>query len=103
MRYSDMRAHLADTTKKGKLRKRAAKALSGVMQPPATPARPVTGLDEHGFTSADRQGNVYQLHAGGDMTMRERRRAIRFGRGGIEPMRSRIQRTKRRRRTGGVT
>jgi hypothetical protein len=102
MRYSDMRAHNEDRTKKGNLTKRAAKALATVRVPPATPTRPVTGLDEHGQAAGDLNGNVYLKHSQGYMSMREVRRANRFGRFDTQPMRSRIQRSKRKQRTGGV-
>ena len=103
MKYSIMRGHLADVTAKGNLKKRAAQALSGVTQPPPTPARVNTGLDANGFASGDRQGNVYLMHSGKPMGLRSLRRAMRFGnRGGVKPLRSRIQRQSRKRRTGGV-
>lgn len=77
--------------------------LDAATQPPPTPPRPVTGLDEAGYTSADRDGRNWRAHLQtGYMSMREQRRANRFGRYGTQPLRSRIQRTKRRTRTGGV-
>jgi hypothetical protein len=65
-------------------------------QPPATPPTPVTG------ERADWQGNVYAAHSGKASTLREMRRGKRFGTGTIQAMRSRIQRTQRKTRTGGV-
>lgn len=81
--------------------------LDATRQPPPTPPRPVTGLDEAGYTSADRDGRNWQARlqtgtmAGGG-GMRMQRRINRFGRYGTQPLRSRIQRTKRKTRTGGV-
>lgn len=95
MRYSEMRGHLADRTKKGTLRKRAKDALATVHVPPATPT--VTTGERGDF-----QGNVYTMHAGKPATQREARRGNKSGRYGIQPMRSRIQRLRRRQRTGGV-
>jgi hypothetical protein len=70
--------------------------LSQTTQPPPTPRRAPTG--ERG----DFQGNVYALHSGKPMSPREMRRSKRTGRDGIKFMRSRIQRTRRKQRTGGV-
>ena len=62
-----------------------------------TPRRAPTG------NRADYQGNVYLQHKRQSVTIRETRRANKFGRnGGIQPFRSRIQRQTRKRRTGGV-
>jgi hypothetical protein len=79
--------------------------LDATKQPPATPTRPVTGVDEQGFASADRDGAHWQAHVQAariQASMRFQRRASRFGRYGTQPMRSRIQRTRRKTRTGGV-
>jgi hypothetical protein len=82
--------------------------LDTAKQPPATPTRPVTGLDEHGLSAADNNGGAHWRSrlasgvGGSGMSMREQRRASRFGRYGTQPMRSRIQRTRRKTRTGGV-
>lgn len=117
MRYRDMRAvieesgALLDKKRLGKNQKRRLATLidklDATRQPPATPTRPVTGLDEAGYTSADRDGRNWQarLQTGtlrGGASMREQRRATKFGRYGTQPMRSRIQRGKRKTRTGGV-
>lgn len=105
MRYRDIRSHMEDRTKKGTLRKRAAQALSTVTVPPATPTRPVTGLVD-GQSQDDKWGDVFakHRHVGGkqSQSLRRARRASRFGQYGIQPMRSRIQRTRRKQRTGGV-
>lgn len=73
-----------------------AKAVDGVHIPPATPRRASTG---RGY---DRKGNVYAAHSAPAATARQAKRANRFGRFGEKPLRSRIQRTRRARRTGGV-
>lgn len=97
MRYTDMRRWANDRTKTGRPKKRSAQlSQAEQQQPPATPPRPNTG--ERG----DYQGNVYETHRHGHQSLRELRRAKRFGRGGVQPMRSRIQRGHRRQRTGGV-
>jgi hypothetical protein len=107
MRYSDMRARRAEADEllaKKRQKQRLVTLLDVPRnQPPATPPRPATGLDEHGQSAGDRCGNVYALHIGKPIRARASRRAIRFGsRGGIQPLRSRIQRLRRKRRTGGV-
>lgn len=116
MRYADMRtdlATIAELRPKKRLgrrqKERLAMASARIMTadvPPATPPRPVTGVDEHGFASGDRQGNVYVAHQrmGGHRmeSLRRARRANRFGGYGVAPLRSRIQRQSRKRRTGGV-
>lgn len=116
MRYADMRdmtherAGLLDKKRLGKNQKARLATLSTQLddahQPPATPPREVTGLDEHGQASGDRDGNHWnqRLQAGTrrGQNMREMRRVRRFGVMDVKPMRSRIQRSTRRRRTGGV-
>jgi hypothetical protein len=113
MRYADMRAWTEESgallDKKRLGRKQKARLatlldqLDAAKQPPATPTRPVTGLDEHGQAAGDNNGGAHwRSRMQGYMSMREQRRASRFGRGGIQPMRSRIQRTRRKQRTGGV-
>lgn len=99
----DMRHELSGLLAKkrtGRLQKRRIATLSeqleSATQPPLTPPRVNTG--ERG----DYQGNVYAAHASSAPTLRKMRRVQRFGRHGIQPMRSRIQRNARRRRTGGV-
>lgn len=100
MRYTDIRRWTQDLTPKGKVRKRSADLLKQVKQPPATPARPPTG--ERG----DFQGNVYEAHRtdrfGAHGNLRDINRANRSGRGAIQFQRSRIQRARRKQRTGGV-
>lgn len=96
------RAGLLAKKRLGKNQKARLAALSAHLQatlyyqPPATPPRPNTGK------RGDYQGNTYETHRGGYQTLREMRRAKRFGRAGVKPMRSRIQRGYRRQRTGGV-
>lgn len=110
MRFADMRAADADRTKKGNLRKNSKRLLDEAAAqgiPPATPYRPVTGLDEHGQSAADNNGGAHwrsrlMASKGNPASLREARRVNRFGRYGIQPMRSRIQRATRRQRTGGV-
>lgn len=106
-RFRDLRAADADRTKKGNLRKNAKALLDSAAAqgiPPATPYRPVTGVDERGFSKADHNGGAHwrgHLNAR-PFRMRELRRANRFGSHGEKPLRSRIQRLHRRQRTGGV-
>jgi hypothetical protein len=118
MRYADMRAWteesgaLLDKKRLGRKQKARLADLLTLLSPeethhvpPATPTRPVTGVDEQGFASADRDGaHWYQRVnvARTSMTLRVQRRATRFGRYGTQPMRSRIQRQSRKTRTGGV-
>lgn len=110
MRFADMRAANADRTKKGTVRKKSRELLEAAAAqgiPPATPYREVTGVDENGFSRADHNGGAHwrghlQAGRGNLMGMREIRRANRFGGHGEQPMRSRIQRQTRKRRTGGV-
>jgi hypothetical protein len=96
------RATLLDKKRLGKNQKARLANLSTLLdeahyfQPPATPPTPVTG------ERADWQGNVYAAHSGKASTLREMRRGKRFGTGTIQAMRSRIQRTQRKTRTGGV-
>jgi hypothetical protein len=105
-RYRDLRAAEADRTKKGVIRKKSKALLhfASLVQPPATPARVATGLDASGQSSADNNGGAHwRAHLqGNDPSQREMRRVNRFGRYGTQPMRSRIQRTRRKTRTGGV-
>jgi hypothetical protein len=94
MRYSDMRAWTEESgallDKKRLGRKQKARlavlldAIDGAKQPPATPTRPVTGVDEQGFASADRDGSHWRARtqAKGWQTLRDMRRANRFGRFG---------------------
>lgn len=114
MRYSHMAAHHASLEeeatvldakkrlgKNQKARRTAiADELSHTTQPPATPRRAPTG------ERADFQGNVYESHRvnrfGAHGHMRMMRRSKQTGRDGIKFMRSRIQRTRRKQRTGGV-
>lgn len=74
--------------------------LSHTTQPPATLRRAPTG------ERADFQGNVYEAHRvnrfGAHGHLRMMRRSKQTGRDGIKFMRSRIQRTRRKQRTGGV-
>jgi hypothetical protein len=70
--------------------------LDAAKQPPPTPPCPNTG--ERG----DFQGNVYAQHYRTSVTAREMRRGSKFGLAQCRPMRSRIQRSARKRRTGGV-
>lgn len=72
--------------------------LSQVTHPAPRPRRAPTG------ERADFQGNVYAMHANAKpMSLRAMRRANRFGAPGtVQPMRSRIQRLRRKQRTGGV-
>lgn len=113
MRYRDMRdmieesGALLDKKRLGKNQKARLATLidklDATRQPPPTPTRPVTGLDEQGFASADCDGAYWrQRMQRRARTMREMRRASRFGHGGTQPLRSRIQRTRRKTRTGGV-
>jgi hypothetical protein len=113
MRFSDMRGFqqerdtLLGKKRLGKNQKARLRDLSTILdpreclQPPATPPRPVTGLVD-GRSQGDFQGNVYAMHSGNAPTLRRARRAQRFGLGGIRPLRSRIQRGRRKTRTGGV-
>lgn len=108
MRYSDMRdmvherAGLLDKKRLGKNQKARLATLHYLLdygsQPPATPPTPVTG------GRADWQGNVYEMHRRDRQqdALREMRRGKRFGVAGVQAMRSRIQRTRRKQRTGGV-
>jgi hypothetical protein len=110
MRYSHMATHHEsltaeaaelDAKKRLGVRQKARRAtiadeLSQTTQPPATPRRAPTG------ERADFQGNVYAMHTGKPMSLREARRSKRTARDGIKFMRSRIQRLRRKRRTGGV-
>lgn len=70
--------------------------LAAVKHPLPEPRKAPTGQ------RADFQGNVYAMHSGKPVSQREARRMSRFGRGSVQPFRSRIQRATRRRRTGGV-
>lgn len=74
--------------------------LSHVTQPPPTPRRAPTGQ------RADFQGNVYEAHRinrfGVNSLGRKVRRANNSGRTQIQFQRSRIQRARRKQRTGGV-
>jgi hypothetical protein len=108
MRYADMRdmeherAGLLDKKRLGKNQKQRLASLSANLQaaayyqPPATP--PCANTGQRG----DWQGNVYETHRHGYAGQRQTRRAQRFGRNNIKPMRSRIGRNKRKQRTGGV-
>lgn len=106
MRYSDMRvdgAVIAELHAKKRLGPRQKERLAMLSarvdtaaQPPATPSCPNTG--ERG----DFQGNVYAAHYRQSPTTREMQRGSKFGLAGCKPMRSRIQRTQRKRKTGGV-
>lgn len=108
MRYSDMRdmvhelSGLLDKKRTGKNQKARMAQLSTLLveaeasQPPATP--PCINTGERG----DYQGNVYASHYRTSVTMRIMRRGSKFGRASVKPMRSRIQRTQRKQRTGGV-
>lgn len=94
-----MRTALQDLTPKGNRRKKSQAFLDAAEahQPPATPAKPPTGR------RGDFQGNVYAAHYRTHQgTMRELRRGGASGRGMEKPMRSRIQRSRRKQRTGGV-
>lgn len=79
-----------------------AEQLSHVTQPSPTPRRAPSGPDAYGRLGGDFQGNVFVMHHGGDASQREMKRANKFGRGSIRFMRSRVQRTRRKQRTGGV-
>lgn len=70
--------------------------LSHTTQPPPTPRRAPTG------NRGDFQGNVYAMHNGKSMSLRDMRRSKRGQGDGVKFMRSRIQRTRRKQRTGGV-
>lgn len=71
--------------------------VAGANQPPATPRRAPTGV------RGDFQGNVFAAHyQPSSVALRKIRRSNRFGRGDEKPLRSRVQRRKRVRRTGGV-
>jgi hypothetical protein len=106
MRYRDMRdmeherAGLLDKKRLGKNQKARLARLHDLLdyatQPPATPPRPNTGQ------RGDWQGNVYLAHSQGYLGQRAARRQQRMGRNNIQPMRSRIQRGRRKQRTGGV-
>ena len=114
MRFSDLRdmteerAALLDKKRLGKRQKARVveidRKLENHVSP--TPSRPVTGLDENGQSRGDRWGNVYQMHrhtGGGKGWARRSRRAMRFGGGGgVQPFRSRILRSRRKQRTGGI-
>lgn len=94
------RSGLLDKKRLGKNQKARLATLSDQLdaagQPPASPPCPNTG------DRADFQGNVFAAHHGKTPGLRFTRRVNRFGRGGEKPMRSRIQRGKRKQRTGGV-
>lgn len=114
MRYSHMAAHHdslraeAETLdgkkrlgKNQKARRTAiADELSHLTQPPPTPRRAPTG------ERADFQGNVYEAHRidrfGANSNGRKSRRFNKSGRTLIQFQRSRIQRARRKQRTGGV-
>lgn len=112
MRYADRRAWteesgaLLDKKRLGKKQKARLATLldklDAARQPPATPTRPVTGLDENGFASADRDGAYWRARMQGTAGLRVQRRASKSGSYGIQPLRSRIQRQSRKQRTGGV-
>lgn len=112
MRINDLRAAIAERDtllgkkRLGKNQKARLATLSeiigNVRQPLPEPERTSTGLDEHGQSAGDRQGNVYLLHCQRTPGARESRRLNKSGRFMIQPLRSRIQRTTRKRRTGGV-
>lgn len=70
--------------------------LAVVTIPPATPPCVNTG------NRGDYQGNVYANHYRQAPVLREMRRGTKFGVSQTAPMRSRIQRQARKRRTGGV-
>lgn len=93
-----MRTALLDLTPKGNRRKKSQLFLdtAEATQPPATPALSPTGR------RGDFQGNVYAAHSSRDITGRKGRRHNASGRGMEKPMRSRIQRARRKQRTGGV-
>lgn len=95
-----MRRWGSERTKTGRPRKRSVQLLSEAeaTQPPATPPCKQTG------NRADWQGNVYDLHRTdrGRHGMRDMRRNNKSQLGNIQPMRSRIQRSSRRQRTGGI-
>lgn len=91
MRFRDMRAADADRTKKGNLRKASKLLLDKATaqgMPPATPARAVTGA------RGDWNGANWVYRLAGKPPLPPH-----FG---VQPMRSRIQRQTRKRRTGGV-
>lgn len=104
MKYSTLieetaeRDALAAKTRTGRIQKARLRELSERIDahPPATPRRAPTG--ERG----DYQGNTYAMHSGSPSSLREMRRANKTGRGAVRFMRSRIQRTRRKQRTGGV-
>lgn len=110
MRYSHMAAHHASLEAEaaeldGKKRlgknqktRRAAIADELGTQPPPTPRRAPTG------ERADFQGNVYEMRRtdGQHHSLRDMRRLKASGKGSIKFMRSRIQRSRRKQRTGGV-
>lgn len=109
MRYSDMRdmrhelSGLLAKKRTGKNQKARIADLSTLLteaetyhQPPETP--PCVNTGERG----DYQGNTYANHYQMSVTMRVMRRGKRFGLSQCQPMRSRIQRTKRKQRTGGT-
>lgn len=106
MRYSDMRAMihetgaLLDKKRLGKNQKARLATLidqlDATKQPPPTP--PCVNTGERG----DYQGNVFANHYRTSITARIMARGNKSGRANTRPMRSRIQRTQRRRRTGGV-
>jgi hypothetical protein len=91
MKFRDMRAADADRTKKGNLRKNAKALLdkaTGEGMPPATPAHASTGV------RGDWNGANWQYRIRGMLPPPPH-----FG---VQPLRSRIQRQTRKRRTGGV-
>lgn len=106
MRYDDVRsdnAVIAALRMKKRLGPRQKERLATLSarveaahQPPPTLRRAPTGA------RGDFQGNVYAQHGGRASTVREMRRGKRFGVNQCKPMRSRIQRTQRKQRTGGV-
>jgi hypothetical protein len=97
-------ATLADKKRLGKNQKARLATLttqlSQATQPPPTPRRAPTGQ------RGDFQGNVYQMHRidrfGAHGHLRDMRRSNKTGRGAIQFQRSRIQRARRKQRTGGV-
>lgn len=80
-----------------------AEQLSHVTQPSPTPRRASSGPDAYGRLGGDFQGNVFAMHSRPrNVSLRDMKRANKSGRGGIRFMRSRVQRTRRKQRTGGV-
>lgn len=106
MRYTDMRDMVHERTgllakkRLGKNQKARLATLSDQLdaatQPPATPPCVNTGA------RGDYQGNVFANHYRTSITARIMKRGSKSGRANVQPMRSRIQRTARKRRTGGV-